>query len=239
MSYIRLQSLGECSRILDCLFLNVLNTSYIDPTFDRCAAVHEWLSSADLFRSNKTKAIDYEMESLHIPTSAGAVHLFCRVEQLRNDDLIYTTRELSDCNYQMEINQSIAKKFVEGLSTQSQIGRCIDTVVGETIPYTLWILSAGDGNNSLARAAASVELLGVDERKAFQSHSDALRYLGLTYVANQQYEEEENSEIGMNTHWKAAKMTIEPPIDKFIQYKEISIGRREIPSHVRTLPFKK
>jgi chromosome transmission fidelity protein 18 len=229
------QNLGENSRIIDCLFLNVLSISYIDPTFDRCAAVHEWLSIADIFRSNKSQSIDFDMESKHIPTIAGAVHLLCRVEQLRHEDLIYTTRELSDGRYHMEINQAIAKKFVLGLSPQSHIGRSLHTIVTETIPYTLWILSAGEGSNSLARSTTSIELLSVDERQAFQSHIDVLRHLGVTYVVNQQYEDEETSTRELKVHWKPAKMTIEPPIDTFIQYKhlQMQIGRREIPPSVR------
>ena len=45
---------GDNSKALDCLFLNVLKVSYVDPTLDRCLAAHEWMSGADIYRSSKT-----------------------------------------------------------------------------------------------------------------------------------------------------------------------------------------
>ena len=87
-----MQSFGEHSKLLDTMYLNMFNVSYIDPTFDRCAAALQWLSIAD----------NRSFQHVFTPCVAAAVHLLCRVEH--KPELTYTTRELTDNRYQLEAN---------------------------------------------------------------------------------------------------------------------------------------
>lgn len=225
--------------MLDSLFLNVPRVSYIDPTFDRCAAACEWLSSSDLYRAHgggsamKNGADMYVMESLHIPVAAGATHLLCRVEQ--KQDLVFTLREMLDSRYLRESNLSMVQKFVDGLSTRVGGSRCLWQVGCELIPFVLWILSAGEGSSALQRAATSVELLKQGERNAFDAHVATLRGLGLSYVVT--HDGGDNPKQGRN-HSAVSSMVLEPPIFRLAQFgaSETGAARQDLSVAVSASP---
>jgi chromosome transmission fidelity protein 18 len=207
--------------------MNVLRVSYIDPTFDRCSAAHEWLSSSDIYRSHNTSvasnngAAKYAMEGLHIPSAAAAVHFLCRVEQ--RPDLTFSTRAMVDVQYQREANYALTQKFVEGLSPQAGASRCVNLLATETIPYALWVLSAGEGGGSLNRAASSLDILTKGERLSLDMHVATLRSLGLTYVAAE--EEQHRKEYGAPS--LAMNIRLEPPIERFVQFTDLSMSRQQ------------
>jgi chromosome transmission fidelity protein 18 len=218
--------------------------SYIDPTLDRCAAVHEWMSCSDMYRSSKStlafndSSAQHALENMYVPPAAGAIHVLCRVEQL--PDLIFSARELIDFRYQCEENSGLLQKFVEGLSLHNGGGsKCIQQVASELIPYALYILSAGEGSSALTRSVTSVEILSKMERASFEQHVAVLRALGLTYVR------EDNKFVGTNG---VSSMILEPPIHRFSHFSDLvitnsDINKHEIPSTVRNdlkylfLPF--
>lgn len=213
------QNFGDNLRILDVLFLNVLRVSYIDPTLDRCAAAHEWLSSSDLCPRQ-------------VPSTAGAIHLLCRVEQ--RPDLSFSTRELMDSRYQFEANQSLAQKFAEGLSMQTR-SRSTSLLATETIPYSLWVLSAGEGSSgALDRAATSLQILNKAELGSFHRHVMSLRCLGLSYVA-----EQEEAAPGEFKGITGSVLRLEPPIDRLAHFMDLtrakSQKRIEIPIAMKEL----
>ena len=231
------EGFGDCSKTIDALFLNLLRVSYIDPTMDRCAVSHEWLSGIDMFRSSNlltnTPMEQYGMQRLYMPTSVAAIHLLCSVE-LRSD-LIFTTRQLSDARYQQESNQTLVQKFAEGFPPQVSSSRCIQLLSTETIPYAMWLLSAGDGNSSLTRPASSIDMLKPKERALFDDHVGKLRSLGLTYIsASDQAEEMERDEANQTSFNKS--MRLEPPIERLVRYREVvfppGLKRTEIPATV-------
>lgn len=206
--------------------MNILRVSYIDPTLDKCAAAHEWMSSSDIYRSHKANGMDhYAMEALHIPFVTAAIHLLCRVE-LRQD-LTYTTRDLADSQYQMEANSALAQKFAEGLSLRARGSRSLNQLATETVPYALWVLSAGEGSSALDRAATSVELLSRGERDAFERHAATLRVLGLSYAA-----EQEEATSGREHRHVLVKVRLEPPIERLVQYTDLPNNRQQIPPAV-------
>ena len=221
-----MQSFGEHSKILDCLYLNILNVSYIDPTFDRCAAALQWLSGAD----------HRGVQERYVPCAAAALHLLCRVEQ--KPELTYTTRSITDNRYQMEANKGLTHKFAEGLAAQFRGSRSSDIMAKDTIPYALWMLSAGEGSSALARPASSVEILKKRELQSFESHVATLHSLGLTYVvATEDFEgaySPKNHQMGQTT-----QMILEPPIDRLVQYQCLNRRhehrRQDIPSAVSNL----
>jgi len=213
---------------MDCLYLNILNVSYIDPTFDRCAAALQWLSGADL----------RGMQKMYVPCAAAALHLLCRVEQ--KPDLTYTTRALTDVNYQREANMGLATKFAEGLSAKYRGSRSLNVIVRDTIPYALWMLSAGEGSAALSRPASSVEILNKKEQQSFTTHVETLHALGLTYVAaTEEFEGAEQAFSPKNKHGgDMTHMILEPPIDRLVHFNYLNRrpeNRREpIPSAVST-----
>jgi chromosome transmission fidelity protein 18 len=189
---------------------------------DRCAAAHEWMSSSDLYRGGEHVA-----ESLHIPPASAALHLFCRVEQ--RQDLTYSTRELSDARYQREANHALVHKFAEGLSPHMLSGgRGSHLLSTETIPYTLWVLSAGEGSSALTRGVTSLELLSKGEQISFHKHVATLRALGLSYVSA-----EDDESKGQ----PARKIRFEPPVEQLVRFTDLVVERREIPPAVRQLVF--
>jgi chromosome transmission fidelity protein 18 len=222
-----LQCFGDNARTLDCLFLNVMNVSYIDPTMDKCAAAHEWLSSADTHRPHDG------VES----SAAAAVHLLCRVEQQRQLDLVFSTSIMSQARYDREANQALAMRFIQGLDPQAaRCTRCATSLVAvETTPYALWILSAGNAPGCLDRAASNVDLLNVRERMAFDSHVAVLSALGLTYVADENQYEATSSITDRRK--LPDKVRLEPPIANFIQFQDLTTGgdRRDIPPQLKAL----
>ena len=212
-----LQSFGEHSKILDCLYLNIFNVSYIDPTFEKCSAALQWLSGADSF----------SIQHMYVPCAAAALHLLCRVEQ--KPDLTYSTRELVDNRYRLEANLGLAQKFADGLSPRYRGSRTSAAIVKETIPYVLWMLSAGEGSSALSRPASSVEILKKKELESFMKHSETLRSLGLTYVASSQ-----DADLCINDG--EYHMILDPPIHRLVQFQHLNQGtdvwRKPIPSPV-------
>ena len=173
--------------------MNISRVSYIDPTLDRCAAAHEWLSSADC------------CSYWQVPAAAGATHLLCRVEQ--KQDLTFNSKEMYDMAYRLSSNQQLVQKFVSGLPPAAC--RCSEQqVVAEVIPYALWILSAGK-SALLQRAVTSVELLNATERRAFDNHVAVLSSLGLCYVARRA----EDDDVERNP-----TLRLEPPIESLVSF---------------------
>jgi chromosome transmission fidelity protein 18 len=221
------------------VFTNLPQVSYVDPSLERCTLAHEWLSGADIFRSNKTSAASnntmehHSMQRHHMPSAAGAIHLLCRVETRTN--LTFSTRQLADARYQLESNTSLAQKFVEGLSPKARVSADTGRVATETIPYSLWMLSAGVGSGSLRRTVSSLEVLSKNERAAFDAHVSLLRSLGLTYVAREDAAQRAYSEKGLNT-----AMRLEPQIDRLVRFQDLNLSpgqfRKSIPSAVSMQP---
>lgn len=60
-------------KVIDSLFGNLLQIPYIDPTMDRCATIHEWISSSD------------HIQAKHVPAVAGVAQVLCRVQNLRSN----------------------------------------------------------------------------------------------------------------------------------------------------------
>lgn len=187
---------------------------------DKCYAAHEWLSEADLYRNG--------LES-YIAPAAGAVHLLCRVEQ--RQDLTFTTRSFSDAHYNQESNQALLHRFAEGLSPHALItrGNGSTGLALETVPYTLWVLSAGEGSGALDRPVTSCELLNKGELESFHKHVDALKFLGLSYRLS--------AEERGGRHRNVPYMQLEPPIDRVARYEGLILSRersrREISPSVR------
>ena len=226
---------GDNSKALDCLFMNVNRVSYVDPTLDRCCSAFEWLSRADMYRSQKSNvamnnsAEHQAMQKFYIPSAAAAIHLLCCVET--RPDLTFSTRPLSDCHYQNQANVSLVHRFVDGLSPRSRrgMGGGTDTIVSDVIPYGLWLLSAGEGKHTLSRPVSSVDILSAEEKLAFSAHVATLRALGLTYVRDQgtfnsypNTAEEEN-------------VRLEPEIDKLVKFEEMNDDRQDIPPLLKEL----
>jgi chromosome transmission fidelity protein 18 len=213
---------------LDVLLLNIHRVSYIDPTLDKCSAAYEWLSSSDLYRSHTKGGLDtHALEDMHIPAAAGAIHVLCRVEQ--KQDLLYTTRDFSEARYKLDANLALAHKFAEGISFRSRATRGTGQLTNETIPYALWILSAGKGNGALDKAVTSVELLSKGEQKSFRRHVDALRTLGLSYVTEQEG-------LGSRDHGhNFLKLRLEPPIERLVQFADLDDVRLDIPSQLKEM----
>ena len=229
---------GDNSKTLDCLFMNVNRVSYVDPTLDRCSVAFEWLSEADTFRSHKSNvamnnsAEHYAMQKFYIPTAAAAIHVLCCVET--KPDLTFSTRPLSDMNYQNQANVSLVQRFVEGLAprARSGVGGGTNNVVSDVIPYSLWLLSAGDGKHSLSKPVSSVEMLQSEEKLAFSAHVATLRALGLTYVKEDfGFNNARNFDNGPNEN-----VRLEPEIDKLVKYEGIDdTGRKQIPVLLKEL----
>ena len=230
---------GDNSKTLDCLFMNVNRVSYVDPTLDRCSVAFEWLSEADTFRSNKSNvamnnsAEHHSMQKFYIPTAAAAIHVLCCVET--KPDLTFSTRPLSDLNYQNQANLSLVQRFVEGLAprARSGVGGGTINVVSDVIPYSLWLLSAGDGKYALSKPVSSVEMLNTEEKLAFSAHVASLRALGLTYVKDDSvgYNDTRGFDNGPNEI-----VRLEPEIDKLVKFEGIDdTGRMPIPALLKEL----
>ncbi len=227
------QSFDDHTKTLDGMFMNVMRVSYIDPTLDRCAAAHEWMSGADMFRSWRMISSDggYSMQSWHIPSSAAAIHLMCRVET--RSDLTFSTRELSDLFYQHEANAGLAQRFLEGCSIRARTNMRMSCLVTETIPYALWMLSAGEGSCSLNRPASSIERLSASELHAFHSHVSTLLSLGLKYVSA---DESTSDSMAFKSPAATVQLRLDPPIDKLICFSDLNVSpyeeRKPIPASV-------
>jgi hypothetical protein len=136
---------------------------------------------------------------------------------------------MSDAHYQQDANTGLLSRFVEGLSPKARSGISGSNVISDIVPYSLWLLSSGEGNCSLTRAVSSMEILNASEKVAFNAHVATLRALGLTYIKV----EDGHHSIGRGH----GVMRLEPEIDKLSRFLDLSIpngdGRKEIPSVVR------
>jgi chromosome transmission fidelity protein 18 len=234
---------------LDYLFNNEPHISYIDPTLDRCATAHEWLSAADAYRSvgsggisgnsNSGPAVQMMMQYMHIPTTAMALHLLCRVE--RRPELQLSNKDMFFARFQAEANLSLLKKFLEGLSPSVKAGSMsLQNLTQEALSFILWTLSAGNygTKESLNRAVTTKDMLNRDETQAFDAHVSKLSSLGLTYVSDissnnspqeengETREDEDSSSFGgaaSKSSFQISKpMRLEPEIDQLISYHQMS-----------------
>lgn len=230
---------GDHSKTLDCLFMNVNRVGYVDPTLDRCAAAFDWLSGADMYRSQKSSvamnnnAEHHSMQKYYMPSAAAAIHLLCCIET--RPDLTFSTRELSDLHYQSQANISLVQRFVEGFApkARSGIGGGTDVVVSDVVPYGLWLLSAGDGKHSLSKPVSSVDILSSEEKVAFSSHVATLRALGLTYV------KEDRAFNDFKNNAPVDNVRLEPDIDKLVKFEHadggFAVRRKRVPPVLREL----
>lgn len=231
---------GDNSKTLDCLFMNVNRVSYVDPTLDRCSVAFEWLSGADTYRSHKSSvamnnsAEHHSIQKFYIPTAAAAIHVLCCVET--KPDLTFSTRPLSDLNYQNQANVSLVHRFVEGLAprTRSGVGGGMENVVSDVIPYSLWLLSAGDGKHALSKPVSSVEMLNTEEKVAFSAHVATLRALGLTYIKE---DFGFNNTAGRNFDGNTNEnVRLEPEIEKLVKFEGVDdTGRKQVPALLKEL----
>ena len=169
------------------------------------------------------------MQAWHIPAATAAIHLLCRVEQ--RQDLTYTTRELGDVKFLQESNVGLAQKLFEGLSLQTRSARGVSQLASEIVPYALWMLSAGEGSSALDRVATSVELLSKGEQSAFHQHAATLSALGLSYVKDQ----DESADGYKSFRPLQVTVRLDPPIEQFIKFSNLTVCRREIPPAVSEL----
>lgn len=212
------QKFGDNSRILDSIFLNFLSIPFIDPTLERCSVIHEWLSASDIYRNGNTPD-SFSMEALHIPVVAGVLHLLCRVET--KQDLVYSTRMFTDMQYQRETSEALALRFAAGTPSHRV---SFDTTVRCTIPYLLWVLSAGTGTGALQRVVTSAELLSPNEKASFDAHVQLMVQMGLNYVMR--------SESGAMS--AVPTMILEPPIQKLVQFSLLHLVETDLP---KDIPF--
>lgn len=151
----------------------------------------------------------------------GIVHLLCSVE--RRQDITFNSKLFTDAAFRLETNAALLQKFKDGMVLkQSLASRSADGVVQETVPYLLWMLSAGEGSGSLTRGTTSENLLKSKERRSFERHSSIMSALGLKYRP-----EEGNS----TNHTGHLSYCMEPPIDNLCFEVELT-KRAEVPSAV-------
>jgi len=208
---------GNFSKALDCLFTNLMNPSYVDPTMERCCLAHEWLSSVDdPFLINSSS--QYFLQ----PLAAGAVHILCRAET-NVQQLTFSSHEMSHVFHCRESNRGIINKFLLGLPPCSKM-MSYQLAVIEIVPFALWVLSAG---NSLNRPVSSLDLLTNKEKVAFEAHVSTLRALGLTYITSS------------DSLVSSQEMQLEPEIDCLVKLKGCNLApencRRWVPSVLREL----
>lgn len=219
-------SFGENSRLLDGLFVNLPRVKFVDPTFERNQIAHDWLSFADVFRSQKTSlaqnnpGAQHGLQNRQIPVCAAAVHALCRVD--RNSDLIFSVRELSENRFSAEANSSLLNRFVDGLSPMMRSGVTSKTCAVDVVPFVLWVLSGGNPMipNTLHRRVNSVQMLNDEEKLNFNYHVKMLRTLGLTYKRK-----DKNGGVGSSVGLDASdfavvadELVLEPNIDSLVQY---------------------
>jgi chromosome transmission fidelity protein 18 len=210
--------------------MNLQRVSFIDPSFDRCSAVLEWMSSTDCYRSNKqlSSADGYFVEAIHTPAVAAATHILCRVEQPQ--DLIYSIRDLTESQYQMESNKALIQKFLDGLCLRAKSSRSgLYQASSEIVPHALWILSAGEGSSALNRSVTSVDLLSKSEKDAFEHHSVILQSLGLKHVS-MVHENDQNRRLYRSS--PSSLIGFDPPIERLANFVDMSNDRLDIPPAV-------
>jgi len=233
---------GDVSKTLDGIFLNLLNVSYIDPTLDRCWTAHEWLSSIDVYRSHKTSAASNNhaehrlIQNCHIPAAAAAIHILCRVET--SPDLTFSMRPLLDSIYQLEANNALIHKFLEGLSPKAKSGLTSYGFASEVLPYCSWLLSAGEGNGALSRDVSSIEILTKEEKSSFDAHVEMLQTLGLTYKRVDESDVQQGHMNMRKDNSFGVEMRLEPEIDKVLHFQGIPksiLRRNDVPPVMKEL----
>jgi chromosome transmission fidelity protein 18 len=229
------EGLSDDSAAINSMFMNVLRVSYIDPAFDRCAAVHELLSASD-FHGGDGATEFYSMQKICTPPLAAGIHLLCRVEV--KPSLTISTRELADIQYRKETNLGLVQKFSEGLPARAKNLKCATILTEEVIPLALWVLSAGEGSSSLRRAASSIDILSNMERETANAHVAVLCSLGLTYVQDHEFQHM-NQKPPYRAGTPAVEMRLEPPIHRLVHYNSVGapvgVRRKEIPSAMKEL----
>ena len=194
-----------------------MNLSYVDPTLDRCWSAHEWLSEADIYRSNKLSVASTDgsllrwMQKLYIPSAAAAIHFLCRVET--KPTLQYSLREMTDVAYSIEAKIGLISKFVESLSPHAKVNISGSSFTTTSLPYLLSLVSKDTDSNTLSRPVSSIELLNKEEKLIFDAHVAKLRTLGLTYVKTLNY-----TDTTINPQ-ENFDMRLEPEIDKLVEFK--------------------
>lgn len=231
-----MQGLGENSKTIDCIFTNLNQISFVDPTLDRSVAAHEWLSGADIYRSQNIAVASINhaehnaMQRYHMPSAAAAIHLLCRVET--RTELTFSTKAMFEHSYDQEANSSLVSKFIEGLSPKARANLTCGNAVCEIIPYIMWILSAGTASSSLSRPVSTMDILNRAERIAFASHVVTLRALGLTYVPDVNPGDIHSVALSM-------EMKMDPAIDTLAKFSGFKVPegqkRGYIPSVMKEL----
>jgi chromosome transmission fidelity protein 18 len=192
---------------------NIIQIPYIDPTLERCAAAHDYLSSGDVLRQRRL--------TNQILPICGIIHLLCSVERRQN--ISFSAKAFADASFKTETNTAILRKFKDGMVlNQSLSSRSSDGLVTDTIPFVLWALSAGEGSGALTRGTTSEKLLKTNERQSFDRHASIMSALGLTYRAKDDVE---------SHHMVQKTFSIEPPIDD-LTFSGLDVSRQEIPSSV-------
>jgi len=191
---------------------------------DRCAAAHDWLSSGD-------SANHLIVHDIYTAPVAAAIHFLCRIDT--RPDLQLSNREMTQAKFKSEVHDGLVGRFMEGLVPKFRAAVTTSVVKQEVVPYSLWLLSAGEGNISMNRAVTSIDMLNADEKTAYYSHVSKLRLLGLTYVpVNQNDDDSREYKGGISFR----SMRLEPEIDSVVQFKGFnegqSVNRREIPDVV-------
>jgi len=230
------EGFGENSKTIDCLFTNLNQISFVDPTLDRSVVAHEWLSGADIYRSQKISVASLNhaehnaMQRYHLPSTAAAIHLLCRVET--RVGLTFSNKAMFENFYNREANSSLVNKFVEGLSPMARSNLSSENAASEIIPYALWLLAAGTTSSSFFRPVSSIAILNREERLAFASHVTTLRAFGITYVA-------ESNPDSLIPDAISVEMRMEPAIDSLSKYSGLKVPedqqRRKVPSIMKEL----
>ncbi|GAX26554.1 chromosome transmission fidelity protein 18 [Fistulifera solaris] len=209
---------GDSCKILDTLFINASQVSYVDPTLDRCATIYEWLSASDLFRSS------FSLEAWHTPMAAGAAHVLGRVE--RPPNLVFSTRFFSDLRYQGEGNVALLQRFAEGLPHCQLVSVC--RAVTETIPYAVAIVATLVAAH-IRRTVTSVEVLTPAERVSFDQAVRIMTGLGLSFVAADNFHQDPSS----GSSGKSVRL--DPPVDRLTIFEGSSSLQSQVPLPIKEL----
>jgi chromosome transmission fidelity protein 18 len=209
---------GDSSKVMDALFLNASQVSYVDPTLDRCATIYEWLSASDLFRSS------FSVEAWHTPMAAGAAHVLGRIE--RPPSLVFSTRFFSDLSYQGEGNVALLQRFAEGLPQCQLVSVC--RAVTETIPYAMAIVAPLVATH-IRRTVTSVEVLTPVERVSFDQAVRIMISLGLSYVAADNFHQDPSSGSSGKT------LRLDPPVDRLTTFEGSSSLQSQVPLPVSAI----
>mmetsp|Transcript_42269 Transcript_42269/g.49395 ORF Transcript_42269/g.49395 Transcript_42269/m.49395 type:complete len:1228 (+) Transcript_42269:91-3774(+) len=226
---------GDVSKTLDTIFTNINATSgLIDPTLDRTSTAHEYLSSADILRSNSTTlgsnntGDSYGLQNRMYPVVAASVHILCHTEATiaasaaptsgsttsNSGQLQFHSKEMYDCHFRKQGNAALLRRFAEGLSPQMRGGSSTQShsLVCDLVPWSMDMLMYG-GGKCLSRAVSSVEMLAAKELEVFRHHVSVLRCLGLTYKRDMDDGLEDAQEGN-----RRREMRMEPGLDRLVVF---------------------